>query len=128
MDHLDFGKYLQQQRVLRGMSLEDVAKETKISESLLRALEGGQVERLPGRIFVLNYVRAFAQVIGLNPEETVLRYEEIDKTAQTSPPPAALERQRKKKALIQLAIVVLLIAAGAAAFVWWNAPPTRLPH
>lgn len=110
------------------MSLDDVAKATKISESLLRALEGGQVERLPGRIFVLNYVRAFAQVIGLNPEETVLRYEEIDKTAQTTPPPAALERTRKKKALLQLALVVLLIAAGVAAFLFWNAPPTRLPH
>lgn len=125
MDHVDFGKYLQQQRVLRGMSLEAVAKETKISESLLRALEGGQVERLPGRIFVLNYVRAFAHVIGLNPEETVLRYEEIDKTAQTSPPPAALERQRKKKALMQLGIVVLVVAAAAAAFFWLNAPLSR---
>lgn len=128
MDHQDFGKYLQQQRALRGLSLDDVARETKISESLLRALEGGQVERLPGRIFVLNYVRAYAQVIGLNPEETVLRYEEIDKTAQSLPPPAALERQRVKKALIQLVIVVLLLAVGAAAFLWWSSPSTPLPH
>lgn len=128
MDHQDFGKYLQQQRALRGLSLDEVAKETKISESLLRALEGGQVERLPGRIFVLNYVRAYAQVIGLNPEETVLRYEEIDKTAQSMPPPAALEHQRVKKALVQLAIVVLLVAAGVVAFLWWNAQPSRLPH
>ena len=41
---------------------------------------------------MLNYIRAYAQVIGLAPEEAVLRYEEVDKTAKPEPPPAALER------------------------------------
>lgn len=128
MDHVDFGKYLAQQRELRGMSLPEVAKVTKISESLLKALESGQTERLPTRIFVLNYVRAYATAVGLDAEETVLRYEEIDKTIQTSPPPAALERVRRKKAIIQLVIIVLVLAAGAAAFIWWSQPPSKLPH
>src|SRR4051794_36893138 len=128
MDHADFGKYLAQQRELRGLSLGDVAKETKISESLLKALETGQTERLPTRIFVLNYVRAYALAVGLNAEDTVLRYEEIDKTVQTVPPPQALERARRKKAIVQLLIIVLVLAAAAAAFLWWSRPPTRLPH
>ncbi|MFL5320213.1 MAG: helix-turn-helix domain-containing protein [Myxococcaceae bacterium] len=128
MDHADFGKYLAQQRALRGLSLADVAKETKISESLLKALESGQTERLPTRIFVLNYVRAYALAVGLNAEDTVLRYEEIDKTVQTVPPPPALERARQRKAWVQLLVIVLVVAAAAAAFFWWNRPPIRLPH
>ncbi len=64
---------------------------------------------------MLNYIRAYAQVIGMEPEEAVLRFEEIDKTLQTNPPPAALERERKKRALVQLAVVIAALAAGGAA-------------
>ncbi len=49
MDHVEFGKYLSQQRELRGLSRDDVARETKIPPTLIAALEAGQVERLqPG--------------------------------------------------------------------------------
>ena len=43
MDHAEFGKYLAQQRELRGMSRDEVSAKTKIPVSLLSALEGGQV-------------------------------------------------------------------------------------
>lgn len=111
MDHVDFGKYLSQQRELRGMSREDVARATKIPPSLISALEAGQVERLPSRIFVVNYIKSYAQVIGLAPEEALLRYEEVDK-ATPAPTPAALERERRKRAFIGLGLFLAVALAG----------------
>jgi cytoskeletal protein RodZ len=115
VDHLDFGKYLTQQRELRGMSREDISRATKIPPSLIVALEEGQVERLPARIFVLNYIRAYAHVIGLAPEEAVLRYEEVDK-ATPAPTPEALERERRKRAWVGLGVMLLVVALGVYAF------------
>jgi len=115
VDHVDFGKYLSQQRELRGMSREDICRETKIPPSLVAALEEGQFERLPARIFVLNYIRAYAHVIGMEPEEAVLRYEEVDK-ATPAPSPAVLEQERRKKAWMGLGVFVLVVALGAYAF------------
>ncbi|MBJ6765192.1 helix-turn-helix domain-containing protein [Myxococcaceae bacterium JPH2] len=115
MDHVDFGKYLSQQRELRGLSREEVSRATKIPPSLVAALEAGQVERLPARVFVLNYIRAYAQVIGLSPEEAVLRYEEVDK-AVPAPAPAQLERERRKRAYVSLAALVVLVLAGVYLF------------
>ena len=109
MDYVDFGRYLTQQRELRGMSRDEVAKATKIPPTLIVALETGEVERLPGRVFVVNYIRAYAQVIGMEPDEAVLRFEEIDRTQLSTPPPAALERERVNSALKTLALVVLAI-------------------
>ncbi len=83
MDYADFGRYLTQQRELRGVSRADVASATKIPVNLLAALESGDVDRLPERIFVVNYIRAYAQVIGMESQEAVLRFEEIDRTVQT---------------------------------------------
>lgn len=115
MDHVDFGKYLSQQRELRGMSREDISRATKIPPSLVAALEEGQMERLPARIFVVNYVRAYAQVIGLAPEEAVLRYEEVDK-ATPAPSPAVLEKERRRRAWIGLGMMLLVLAIGVYAF------------
>jgi cytoskeletal protein RodZ len=114
VDHTDFGRFLTQQRELRGLSRDEVAQATKIPPTLIAALESGQVERLPARIFVLNYIRAYAQVIGMEPEEAVLRYEEIDKTVPSEPPPAALEHARRTKAWIGLALTVLAVALAVA--------------
>lgn len=120
MDYLDFGRYLVQQRELRGLTREEVAAATKIPLGLLVALETGQVERLPGRVFVLNYIRAYAKAIGLEQEEAVLRFEEMDKTQNAQPPPAALERQRKRKALLQaLGVLALLSVAGYLYFAFF---------
>ena len=115
MDYLDFGKYLSQQRELRGMSREDVARATKIPPSLISALEAGQVERLPSRIFVVNYIKAYAQVIGMSPEEAVLRYEEVDKSVP-SPSPVQLERERRKRAYVGLTVLLVALALGVYLF------------
>ncbi len=115
MDYVDFGKYLTQQRELRGMSREDISRATKIPPSLIVALEEGQVERLPARIFVVNYVRAYASVIGLAPDEAVLRYEEVDK-ATPAPSPAVLEKERRKRAWVGLTVMLFVAALGLYAF------------
>ncbi|NOK18127.1 helix-turn-helix domain-containing protein [Corallococcus carmarthensis] len=126
MDHVDFGKYLSQQRELRGLSREDVSRETKIPPSLVAALEAGQVERLPERVFVLNYIRAYAQVIGLSPEEAALRYEEVDR-AVPAPSPVQLEKERRKRAYVILAVVLAVLLLGAVLFLVLSGklpPPT----
>ena len=92
MNYEGFGKYLVQQRELRGLSRDEVARSTKIPLAMIAALESGRVDQLPGRVFILNYIRAYAQVIGVEPDEAILRFEELDTTMKTEPPPAALER------------------------------------
>jgi cytoskeletal protein RodZ len=128
VDHVDFGKYLSQQRELRGLSREEVSRETKIPPTLVAALEAGQVERLPERVFVLNYIRAYAQVIGLSPEEAVLRYEEVDR-AVPAPSPAQLEKARRKRAYVILAVVLAVLLLGAGLFLFFTGklppPPAR---
>jgi cytoskeletal protein RodZ len=128
VDHVEFGKYLSQQRELRGLSRDEVSQVTKISPSLIAALEEGQMERLPARVFVLNYIRAYATVIGLAPEEAVLRYEEVDK-ATPEPSPVVLERERRRRAWIILCVVLAVLGVGAyVALVMSGKAPGPLPR
>lgn len=67
----DFGASLREERERRGVSLRQIAASTKISVSLLEALERNQVSRLPGGVFTRAFVRSYAAQVGLDPDRTV---------------------------------------------------------
>jgi cytoskeletal protein RodZ len=67
----DFGARIRQAREQRGISLRQMAETTKISVSVLEALERNDISRLPGGIFSRGFVRSYAVEIGIDPEQTV---------------------------------------------------------
>src|SRR5690242_6809675 len=67
----DFGSKLRAARERRGVSLRQIAAQTKISVAVLEALERNDISRLPGGIFSRAFVRSYAAEIGLDPEEAV---------------------------------------------------------
>src|SRR5262249_59099357 len=69
-----FGPRLRQERERRQISLESIAENTKISRSLLEALERDDISRWPGGIFRRSFVRAYAEAIGLDPDEVVREF------------------------------------------------------
>lgn len=117
MDYTDFGRYLAQQRELRGVSQSEVATATKIPIKLLVALENGDVDRLPERIFVLNYIRAYARVVGMEGQEAVLRFEEVDRWVQADRQAAAAPPRRAPRFAWPLVLIaaVLLVAIAVLA-------------
>ena len=50
-------------RQTRGISLEQIANETKISVRSLRAIEEGEFKKLPGGIYNTSYIRQYARAI-----------------------------------------------------------------
>jgi cytoskeletal protein RodZ len=64
------GLDLRKSRLDKGVSLEDIAENTKISIRFLRAIEAEEFEKLPGGIFTTSYLRQYATAIGV--EETLL--------------------------------------------------------
>jgi len=65
---------LGQHRSRSGISLEQIAEETKISIRFLRAIEAERFEELPGGIFARSYIRQYAAAIGFDEEELLRRY------------------------------------------------------
>ena len=69
-----FGERLQRERELRAISLDEIAKSTKIGTRLLHALEAEEFDKLPGGIFNKGFVRAYAKYLGLDEEQAVTDY------------------------------------------------------
>ncbi len=70
-----FGEKLRREREARGVTLDEIAKVTKIGTRSLKALEDENFSILPGGIFNKGFVRAYARFLGMNEEEAVAEYQ-----------------------------------------------------
>lgn len=132
----EFGLHLKQARENRGISLRQIASATKIATGALEALERGDFSRLPGGIFSRAFVRAYADEVGLDPEETVRQYTELAEAAAasslnevtsaeiTDDDRMFLERQRMANLWLKIIAITLLVALSAA-FGWWRVSVAR---
>src|SRR6476620_948289 len=66
--------WLRAGRAQKGMSLESVAKVTKIQPRILERLEAGKLDGLPAEVFVRGFIRSFARCVGLDESEALQRY------------------------------------------------------
>jgi cytoskeletal protein RodZ len=128
----NFGTQLKEARESRGLTLQQVATSTKISVSVLEALEQGDFPRLPGGIFSRAFVRSYALEVGANPDALVAQFvSELEAAApamtETARPDvteddiAFLERQRRASLFLRIGVIVLtLVVIGSLVFWQWR--------
>ena len=118
---MSFGAYLKQSRVLRELSLEEVATATRLQRRILAALESDDFAELQDRAHALLVVRSYATAIGLDPEETALRLtEELQarepRAAERPPFFRRLWTARSRDPLVWMVVLATAVAIAALFF------------
>lgn len=86
------GRYIREQRQRRGMSIEQLAIDTKIPRASIEALEEDRYAALPGPVFVRGFFRCCARSLGLDPEGVVGLLHEHLRAQQAGSKPSRRER------------------------------------
>lgn len=60
------GALLRQAREQKNLSLEEIAKKTRIPQRHLASIESGDFEALPGRTYAIGFAKSFARTVGLS--------------------------------------------------------------
>ncbi len=68
------GDLLRETREAKGLSLDQVENATHIRQRLLQALEENDFSALPAPVFVKGFLRNYAQLLGLNPDDVLQMY------------------------------------------------------
>ncbi len=71
---MSVGADLKRERELRGVTLEEIARETKIRASLLGYIEDDRFDRLPAGVFRRSFVRSYARYLGIDEDKPVREY------------------------------------------------------
>jgi cytoskeletal protein RodZ len=124
------GDRLRQERLRRGLDLDQIAERTKINPVMLDAIEAGDTTRLPGAFFVKSFIRQYAQALEL--DESVLE-PELQQLAPAEPLPPeprgpALDfppitnslRPAGDRSIGAWVALVLIIAACSGIYVFWQ--------
>ena len=112
-----FGKLLLDARAARGMTLAEVSASTKVPVSKLQAIERDDIESLPGGIFTRGFVRSYAEAVGLDPRDTLAKFESrfpdessvatLHATIEGRANEEFVRRQRTVKSVAWLALLVV---------------------
>jgi cytoskeleton protein RodZ len=114
-DHV--GAWLREAREATGRDLRDVAAHLRIRYPYLLAIEEGRFDDLPGRAYVVGFIRSYAGHLGLDAEAMVERYKaDVDAVIAEQnlkfPTPAPEGRFPGRGALIASAILVAAAMGG----------------
>jgi len=126
-DSQAFGEFLRHAREHRGLTLEQISRETKIPSRHLDALEHGQLAAVPGGVYRRAEVRAYARVVGLDQRVALEHLEHaLDIGERRDHPVAArpLRKAPRARAIAALAIAIA-IAASAGYAIWHRAAADR---
>lgn len=113
----DFGIKMRRLREERGVSLRHIADVTRISISVLEALERSDISQLPGGIYGRSFVRAYAIEIGIDPEEALrdflVQFPQDSALAGTPHAVEAGHASWSRRGGASVAIVAVLVVIGA---------------
>lgn len=131
----DIGRRLRRQRELLGLTLDEVARHTKLRVHYLQALEAGQVDALPSSVQGRGMLKNYAAFVGLDPEPLLLAFADAlqlrlaarqpERPAQnlnppTQPRPAPAGVGWLRRWLSPDLFWIVLVVAALTAFVTWG--------
>src|SRR5215468_5665187 len=71
------GLHLRGLREAKGMSLDDIARSTRVGRRHLEALETDTMGELPAPVFVKGFIRAYCEFLDAAPDEALSLYREV---------------------------------------------------
>src|SRR5712692_6293419 len=78
------GIRLRELREAKGVSLDDIARSTRVGRRYLEALESDSWGELPSPVFVKGFIRAYCEFLDASPDEALGEYREA--TGETVKP------------------------------------------
>ncbi|MEY2883491.1 MAG: hypothetical protein RL490_1215, partial [Pseudomonadota bacterium] len=115
------GAMLAAAREASGLTLEEIAKDTRVPVRHLRALEADQHDALPALPYAIGFVKSFARAVKLNPEEVASQFRAETSKQPHQPMAASMEpldeRRVPGRSLVSASVVVIvLVIAGLSAW------------
>jgi cytoskeleton protein RodZ len=111
------GLYLRGLREAKGMSLDDIARSTRVGRRHLEALESDTFTELPAPVFVKGFIRAYCEFLDSSSDEALGLYRATTgEPAAPHGPLRPLLAPRPRRAGPLAISIILFIALGASLF------------
>ena len=118
------GQKLKDKRIAKGLTIEQVSKETKIRASYLSAIEKGEYQKLPASTYIQGFVRNYAKYLDLNEQEILAIFRrEFDEKKAFAVLPKGLVKEDfpiKRIKLADTAKFIILLAIALLGYIFFQ--------
>lgn len=138
-DYLSFrpGQRLKKARELRGMTVEQVGQELNLTPRYVQAMESDSYKDLPEPAFVRGYMRRYAQLVKLSPDDIAAKFDQCYAEDKETPAPdvrphnpiqvlGSIARRPRLPARRVLAWSAVLLIVVLVVGVFWSGIASRL--
>ncbi len=114
------GEILRRARLHYDQSVLDIERALRIKGAQIEAIESGHYEQLPGRVYVIGFIRSYSEYLGLDGEKMVELFK-AQSGAQTVRPELHFPVAASETKIPQMWIIGgSLLAALAILVLWWT--------
>lgn len=116
------GARLKRAREELRLTITDIARQLRLTEERIVALEGDNYENMPGLTFVKGYLRSYARLVNLPSDELILDFDRLNLMPETKTLLLSSHYQPVLLSNKSLRWLVYLISAGLLilAITWWS--------
>ncbi len=130
------GEKLRLAREARGITLSEVAAQTRIAARYLEAIEEDNYKPLPGGVFNKGFIKAYAKYVGVDEQEALDDYaravasqseSEIDDNRYRRPSVMTDDRNRSSWSSLVFAVIILALMSGGIYLLvqWYRSAPSE---
>lgn len=119
---LPVGEILRRTRTYYGHTLEEVGSVLRIRPIQLEAIETGNLEQLPGRVYAIGFVRSYSEYLGLDGEKMVMLFKTQSVGGKARPelqfpvPPSESPVPQASYVIAGVVMLILLVVGWALFF------------
>jgi len=125
------GKMLQKARINANLTETQIANQLYLSRSVIIAIESDAYHKLPGATFVRGYLRSYARLLNISPEQVMSAYEALGLEAKEHIPATAPVTNTKKQVAANdwsMRWITYIIITGLIVLVviWWRSHSEKI--
>ena len=118
-DEVSCGELLAKTRQIKGLSTKDIAKELRISASIIEMIERDDFEKIGVPVFVKGYLRQYANILDLPVDQLLESYNQLNPEKSSAPIVNAAIEKTSKFVLTPKLILVSVFALIALFLIWF---------
>ena len=118
-DEVSCGELLAKTRLIKGLSTKDIAKELRISASIIEMIERDDFEKIGVPVFVKGYLRQYANILDLPVDQLLESYNQLNPEKSSAPIVNAAIEKTSKFVLTPKLILVSVFALIALFLIWF---------
>ena len=120
---LTVGQYLRQEREKRKITLDSVAKVTRITKENLEALENDEFQAISAPVIVRGFLRNYAAYLGLDPQELVDRYDSQTDLIKIPGDKEVPQPSKDENPVFKYLVFLCILLAGVAVLYYLQESP-----